>query len=229
MEHDTFEVRMEHLYGRQFNERLARMPVGYLPMGTLERHGDHLPMGLDTLKAHGVCAHVARRLGGIVWPAHHYLGIHQPGAERAKLSTDWGNVYISEKLALETFEELLGRAAEIGFKVMVLYSGHYPVSQRDLLATVAAKERADLKVLAYTERDIFAGDGDHAGIWETSILAALHPEWVRPERLWELNYKQHGWDAQHDPKKASLEFGFKALETITIQISGDVYRALGRA
>jgi creatinine amidohydrolase len=226
MEHQTFEVRMEYLYGRQFNELLARMPVGYLPMGTLERHGDHLPMGLDALKAHAVCCHVAGRVGGIVWPAHHYLGVHKVEADRATFHAEWGNVYISYPLAEASLEELLARAGETGFKVMVLYSGHYPESQRELIAAVAARPRAGVKVLAYTERGIFDGDGDHAGIWETSILAALRPDLVRMDRIAEANYLDHGWNDAHDPKKATPEFGRKTLETITERLGRDIREAL---
>ena len=40
-------VRYELMLGREATEAIARCPVGYLPIGCLERHGDHLPMGLD--------------------------------------------------------------------------------------------------------------------------------------------------------------------------------------
>jgi len=225
MKHETFEVRYEYLYGRQFNARLGQMPVGYLPMGTLERHGDHLPMGLDVLKAQAICVHVAERLGGIVWPPHHYLGIHQKGAERATVATGWGNVYISETLAEDTLEELLDRAAELGFKVMVLYSGHYPMSQVDLIEKAARRKRPGMKVLAYTELKLLR-DGDHAGLWETSLLAALRPERVRMDRIESVNRRQHGWDKAHDPAKADTELARKAIEKIVRRLRKDIRAAL---
>ena len=223
--HQTFEVRYEYLYGRQFNARLKEMPVGYLPIGTLERHGDHLPMGLDTLKAHAVCVHLARRIGGIVWPAHHYLGIHKKGAEPASFYAHWGNVYISETLARETLRQILRRAEQIGFKVIVLYTGHYPCEQIDLVRWASRQEDLDMRILGCCERTIL-GDGDHAGIWETSIFAALCPDLVRMDRIHALNRKQHGWDAAHDPTNADPRLGLDALAKITRRVRADVQRAL---
>lgn len=221
MIHQTFEVRYEHLYGRQFNARLKEMPVGYLPIGTLERHGDHLPMGLDTLKAHAVCVHLARRIGGIVWPAHHYLGIHKRGDDPAVFYAHWGNVYVSERLARETLCEILRRAGQIGFEVMVLYTGHYPHEQIDLVKWASHVKDLGVKVFAYSEPMIL-GDGDHAGIWETSIFAALCPERVRMDRISAVNRRQHSWDAAHDPAKSSIALGQRALDTITRRVRRDL-------
>ena len=220
-----FEVRYEYLFGRQFNDRLKKMPVGYLPMGTLERHGDHLPMGLDTLKAHGICSYVAQRVGGIVWPPHHYLGIHRKGAERETFLADWGNLYISEVLGEKIFEELLARASEMRFRVMVLYSGHYPGEQIDMIKAAAKCKWPRMKVLAYAEPGLL-GNGDHAGLWETSLMAALDAGLVRMDRIGPLNYRQHGWDPAHDPAKASAALGQKALETICKQLGKDIRAAL---
>ena len=69
-------VRYELLHGIDASNAIRDYPVGYLPVGCLERHGDHLPMGLDVIKAHGICCILAERIGGIVFPPHHYAGIH---------------------------------------------------------------------------------------------------------------------------------------------------------
>ena len=37
----------------EFAERLAAAPITYLPLGTLEWHGPHLPLGSDGLQAQG--------------------------------------------------------------------------------------------------------------------------------------------------------------------------------
>ena len=216
---------MERLYGREFNERLARKPVGYLPIGTLERHGDHLPMGLDTIKAHALCVRLAERIGGIVWPPHHYLGIHQHGNERTTGWADWGNVYVSETLARDTLRQLLERAGELGFKAMVVFSGHYPACQRTMLDGIEKENRPGLKVLCYSEPKILH-DGDHAGMWETSLLAALRPELVRMDCIYAINRRQHGWDEAHDPAKADPDLGRRAIETITRRVARDVEQAL---
>lgn len=45
----TDEVHYLALLPHQFRERLARCPVGYLPLGTLEWHGEHCALGSDAL------------------------------------------------------------------------------------------------------------------------------------------------------------------------------------
>ena len=66
----TKRVRYELMLGREATERIQEYPVGYLPIGCLERHGDHLPMGLDVIKAHRICCVVAQAIGGVVFPPH---------------------------------------------------------------------------------------------------------------------------------------------------------------
>ena len=216
---------MERLLGREFNDRLARQPVGYLPIGTLERHGDHLPMGLDVIKAHAFCVFLAERIGGIVWPPHHYLGIHQEGDRRTTQWSEWGNVYISETLARETLRQLLDRAEELGFKVMVVFSGHYPTCQRNMLDWLEDQTWPRLKVLAYDDCEIM-GDGDHAGIWETSILTAFRPDLVRMDRIHAVNRRDHHWDEAHDPAKADPALGRQAIDKVFRRIARDVQKAL---
>ena len=39
------KVRYAELLPHEFRTRLAQRPVAYLPLGTLEWHGEHLPLG----------------------------------------------------------------------------------------------------------------------------------------------------------------------------------------
>lgn len=43
----TEKVLYEELCPAEFQERLQACPVAYLPLGTLEWHGPHLPLGAD--------------------------------------------------------------------------------------------------------------------------------------------------------------------------------------
>ena len=62
------KVDYEELLPHEFEARLARRPVGYLPLGTLEWHGPHHALGSDLLQARGLFQRAARRFGGIVLP-----------------------------------------------------------------------------------------------------------------------------------------------------------------
>lgn len=234
------EVRFERLKGREAMRRLAERPVVFLPIGCLERHGDHLPMGLDVLKAQSVCEACARRLGGLVYPPHFYGGVHVwPGerppdelAERRRLfrrmSREWGNLYTHDTAADHLVEVAEGiRLA--GARVLVLYSGHYPVSQIMMLKDVAGRlDRArggTMRVIPFLERDFFE-DGDHAGVWETSLCLALRPGDADMRRIGPRNQRDHGWDEAHHPRRASAAFGRRVLRRIADHLGESIQAAL---
>jgi creatinine amidohydrolase len=48
------EVRFEEMFPWEIAAAMAEAPLCYLPLGTLEWHGEHAAVGLDALKAHAV-------------------------------------------------------------------------------------------------------------------------------------------------------------------------------
>ena len=62
------KVLYEELTPTEFRERLAEAPVAYLPLGTIEWHGEHLPLGSDGLQSKEFFIKLAREAGGIVYP-----------------------------------------------------------------------------------------------------------------------------------------------------------------
>jgi creatinine amidohydrolase len=63
---------MTHLLPRQLRARREAFPVAWLPLGTLEWHGRHLPLGQDGVVAEGICLEAATALGGVVFPPVYY-------------------------------------------------------------------------------------------------------------------------------------------------------------
>ena len=68
MAETTASVQYERLRPAQIVERREACPVAYLPIGTIEWHGEHNPVGLDTLKMHQLLIECARKIGGLVLP-----------------------------------------------------------------------------------------------------------------------------------------------------------------
>ena len=62
------KVHYTELLPHEFRARLAQCSVGYLPLGTLEWHGEHCALGADALIAGGLFARAAHDFGGIVFP-----------------------------------------------------------------------------------------------------------------------------------------------------------------
>jgi len=76
------DVRYSDLLPHEFRKRLAERPIAYLPLGTLEWHGEHMPLGSDAIQSEGLMIECARRLGGIVMPPIHL------GPDRNKIMPD---------------------------------------------------------------------------------------------------------------------------------------------
>jgi len=62
------KVLYSELTPKEFRERIAQAPIAYLPLGTLEWHGEHLPLGADGLQSQGFFIELAKEIGGIVLP-----------------------------------------------------------------------------------------------------------------------------------------------------------------
>ncbi len=69
---------------------MAECPMVYFACGLCEPHGPHNVLGLDALKAHGICCRAAGEHGGIVAPPD-YWHIHELGGDAS-----WGYENIGE-------------------------------------------------------------------------------------------------------------------------------------
>jgi creatinine amidohydrolase len=166
-------------------EIIRQCPIAYVPLGTFEHHGFHLPVCLDGIKAHGLCLRTAERTGGVVMPAFYY------GTGGGHTGYPWTIMYPEEHLR-PLIAATLDGLARFGFRTVVLMTGHYPAEQVNMvhdLAREAGQRSPDVRFIGLTEPEITTpvpGDaypGDHAAQYETSIAWALEPEWVQLERL----------------------------------------------
>ena len=65
----AMEVRYLYLRPAEVVRRREALPLAWLPLGVIEWHGQHNPLGLDTVKAEALLVEMARRMGGLVMPA----------------------------------------------------------------------------------------------------------------------------------------------------------------
>jgi creatinine amidohydrolase len=229
------ECRYERLYGDELFARIREKPLAWLPLGILEHHGAHLPWGLDGLKAHAICLRLAARLGGVVLPANHFAGIHgdcQDGDDEQRFrecAATIGDMLYSERLFRAFLQETFDGLANLGFRVIVAYTGHYPTVQREVLQRAARDFTATVAatVLPFWE-PLACGGGDHGGKWETSIYLALAPEEVRLEAIREDGTGQPGYyRGQEVRNQASAAFGEQALAQIEAYLARAVEEAFG--
>ena len=60
------KVLYEELLPEECVQRIQEMPVAYLPLGTLEWHGPHMPLGADGIQSKELFVRVAEKVGGVV-------------------------------------------------------------------------------------------------------------------------------------------------------------------
>jgi creatinine amidohydrolase len=237
----TPKVDYEELFPHEFQERLARRAVAYLPLGTLEWHGPQNALGADALQARGLFRMAARRFGGIVLPplwlgpdriTRQAGGPDLVGMDTADVTLPHrqlpGSCYWAPKgLFISLCENVVAQAARAGFRCIVA-DGHGP--SRAAWAEMAdAWERRYAIKLVSAARD-FPGawktQMDHAGRNETSVLMAVEPDRVDLSRLpadrgeWPLGV--HG----EDPRDSTAAYGNELLEA-TLALIGARLDALG--
>ncbi len=180
----TLPVKWEELTAGDFARAIERSQgTCVLPIGIIEKHGPHLPLGSDLIQVRYAAVHGAGQEYSIVYPEYYVGQIfeaqHQPGT-----------IAYSAKLQLEMLEETTAEMARNGCKKIVIANGHggnnyllpffaqaQLASPRDYVVYIfnfnpRGAERPPLK----TSRD------GHAGEAETSHVMVARPDLVHMDR-----------------------------------------------
>jgi creatinine amidohydrolase len=181
-------------------------PVAFLPMGVLEWHGVHNPVGLDCVKATAMAEQFARNIGGVamppVWWGDHRAVLaelvfdaktsgdfdHRPGIMEghgldaaafeadAQRSESEGGWELFEQVLRHTMFEI----TTLGFRAVVTISGHYPLATPAYNVSQKFNKLGRGTMIPIIGYDLVEDQftGDHAAKWETSLLMHLRPELV---------------------------------------------------
>jgi len=195
------ETLYERLTPADFESRIKTAPIAYLPLGTLEWHGPHLPLGSDFLQSQSLFMQLARRVGGIVLPPL-FLGpdsmqevnrVEYYGMDLSKQVPNppqqlRGSAYwVSDQLFSEMVEALLKQLRRAGFRIVVAH-GHGPSTNHFVKNSESLGERYGLVIMTVWRRKDEKEPStefqyDHAAANETSLMMALHPGLVHMEHL----------------------------------------------
>ncbi|MFH0757216.1 MAG: creatininase family protein [Bacteroidota bacterium] len=227
------KVLYEELTPTEFRERIAKAPVAYLPLGTIEWHGEHLPLGSDGLQSKGFFEMLARETGGIVYPMifmgpdrkqvideKDYYGMDYSVREETShyfypaQQLDGSSYWMAEEDFRVMLEAILKQISRAGFRVVVAH-GHGPSTNFVISHAEEWEEQFGLKILncwGYRDDEGMGIMVDHAAMNETSLVMALYPDMVHMEYLpadtarWPL-----GVSGQDPRIHASAEKGEKIL------------------
>lgn len=215
-----------------------------IALGATEQHGPHLPLATDALIGDRLARLVADRLDAFVAPTVRI------GCSKHHLEFP-GTLSIAEETFHRIVADLVISLARGGFRRVVLLPTHggnfqplaVALEQLGPIEGVEVRALTDLGALfaiaqvGQDEHGVPLGEGGlHAGEWETSMLMAIHPELVHPERG-EAGYTGdaetavgaifsrgvHSLAANGvigDPRQASAEHGARYWDTVaTIAMS----------
>lgn len=220
-------VFYKDLQPAQLLEKVKKCPVAYLPIGTLEWHGRHMPLGTDMLIPENVFAKVAEKIGGVVLPPiflapdiqqkikrQKFTGMEICGFEKDKPNQLYGNCYhISKKLYYKILEAVLANLKRNGFKYLVAH-GHGPSMNNFNLFKEKFFKKFGIKCFTIFDLGFTDEEGiqtDHAAANETALIMGINPKWVDIEKLNEDENLVAIWGK--DPRKfASEEKGQTLIE-----------------
>jgi creatinine amidohydrolase len=158
-----------------------------LPVGILEEHGPHLPLGTDTFQVEAVVNEAAEDAGAVVLPTMNYGNCHSTQPFPGSISLPFDTV---RTLA----EEILTELARHEVTSVAIVSGHAGGGHMRALKQAARNVLADnssMRIALLSEWDVLFGlagetlngetvpeaDG-HAGTMETARIQHLRPDLV---------------------------------------------------
>lgn len=178
------QVRWELLTPPDFKRLAREEQVCIVPIGSLERHGDHMPFGTDAIIAHTVACRAAEMEPCVVFPPYWFGQVHEA-------SCFAGAINFPAAQLLQMLETLLDQIAHNGFKKILIVNGHG--GNNDFLHYFAMAQND--REVDYTLYQIFATGGErvkaldiwetngggHADESETSVIMAAAPGSVKME------------------------------------------------
>ena len=178
-------MRWENLREEEFDDAIARSGgLCVLPIGCLEKHGQHLPVGTDWFIADGVCQAAAQLEDVVLFPTGAWLGdVCSSHAQKdPKATRKRGYIGLRPDSLLDILQQLCDEIARNGFRKILIVNSHG--GNRAMLSFLQRSinyERRDYALLSTTvsnPKEVFAD----------AVLEAVtaHPEqfpYITPEDI----------------------------------------------
>jgi creatinine amidohydrolase len=232
---------IEEMTMTEFEDGLKLTRTVFIPFGSVEEHGPHLPLSTDTIQAYEVGKKAAQLIKIFVAPPVPY------GNCRSTICHP-GTISISTTTLKGLLKDIVSSLRSHGLRNFIVLTGHAGGAHRMALQDageelIAAYSDIRMSIvteydLAYSEgKDIIETAGDaHAGEIETSRILYSHPSLVKgrgekefpnfPPGLLVRNKRKY-WPngVWGDPSKASAEKG-KLIEEIVVRKVVDLVKRL---
>src|SRR6266550_183028 len=175
-------VHWEELSAAEFRDAITRaQSTCLLPIGIMEKHGPHLPLGNDLLNVRYIALNAAQQEYAVVFPEYYFGQI-------AEAKHEPGTVAYSRRLQLELLQETTDEMARNGCKKIIIVNGH---GGNNSLLPFFAQTQLDTPhdYVVYVQGIMRGGQGEpkhktnpatdmHAGESETSVSLIARPDLV---------------------------------------------------
>jgi creatinine amidohydrolase len=212
--------------------------VVIFPIGSVEEHGDHLPLCTDSIQPEYIAIEVAKKTGCLIAPPLRYGVCNATRNFPGTLTIQFDTLY---KIAYDVLSELVRNE----FRGIIVLSGHagnshmvaLRLAAQEIVVANDLKNSQKVRIMVLSDFD-FAdkfipeyadGNDGHAGTIETSRIMAIKPELVKGKGeagVWNIPHfevvarpeQYFPGGVNGDPTKASLEKGQKINVYIVEQI-----------
>lgn len=181
-------VRWEELTASDFPEAVRRAGrVCVLPIGVIEKHGPHLPLGTDVMAARAAAVRAAEREYAVVFPWYYFGQIyearHQPGC-----------ITVRPEVLTPLLADVCDEIARNGLDKILIVNGHggnthwlhyfcqIQLAQRKGYVVYLAQRDMDEAARKRIQKLRKTDFGGHACELETSWMTALRPDLVQLDR-----------------------------------------------
>jgi creatinine amidohydrolase len=170
---------------------LTRTDVVLLPFGALEAHGDHLPLGTDSMEAREICRRSALQLEAAGYPV--VIGPVIPFGTSAFHLDYPGTISLKAETLIALSRDVCLSLYRSGFRRFVFVHGHDgSLPSMMVAAQILVEETPDAEAMVlnwltplskvYSTIQRSKQSEGHGGEGETARLLVTHPELVHPER-----------------------------------------------
>jgi creatinine amidohydrolase len=183
----------DELSMKEVETKAKTRSVVILPLGSVEEHGDHLPLCTDSLQPEFVALEVAKKTGCLVAPPLRYGVCNSTRGFPGTISITFGSLY---KMTRDILEEFVRNH----FTRILVLSGHAGQSHMAALRLAAQEvvwqherespqKRPRIMVcsdydFAYELKGKYFNENDgHAGTIETSRVMAIRPELIKAKGM----------------------------------------------
>jgi creatinine amidohydrolase len=194
-EQSAHPKRFEETCGFEVADAVSRTRLAIQPLGSLEFHGPHNPLGADSIIISGIAERVAARTSALLFPTIHFT---QCPAHTAHFR---GTISLRPEVMTMYFADILRNIALLGCRKILILNGHDGNIGPARGATAqVANEFPDTALMFVSWWEFVSGEmtkslalfhqsnggHGHGGPLETSAVAAFRPDLVHLDRAKDL-------------------------------------------